>query len=282
MNRPNIYEFDDATIYIKAMFQFEKLKKLTFSYARSATRMGISVGFLKNIVAGRRKLDLNLISRLCETLRLTAKETRFLTVMVIRGQIRDKSTRTYFNEILHTLKFQATQFDDRSIFHEASTEVGVLSDPIDHLVYSLVSLKNFREDPKWMKQLLRDPSVPEKKLKRSIETLIDKGFIEKRADKMVVNVQFNSTPDPYKPETFKIYRQGLRKVDRALENVVDFKPCNFFMANLTVNTEDREKIVQVLNDCRDRIMEIEANSKDASEVLTISNNLVTLASLPSP
>jgi hypothetical protein len=52
------------------------------------------------------------------------------------------------------------------------------------------------------------------------------------------------------------------------------------MANLTVSKADERKVMEAMNECRDKIMEIESKTSHPTRVIAISNNLITLAKPP--
>jgi hypothetical protein len=141
----------------------------------------------------------------------------------------------------------------------------------------MIKLEGFSEDPKWIKSRI-SPALRVKThhIETRLRNLIDQKVVDFNQGQYRVLNECLSSPNPYDPESFKIYRAGLRQVDQALEEISSYKPCNFFMGNLTIDAGLEREALDIFNRCRDQLLELEKKSHHPAKVLAISNNLITL------
>jgi uncharacterized protein (TIGR02147 family) len=275
---PVIYEYKNHRSYIRSIFLFKKKNIPAFSYSYCAKKMKVSSGYLKNVFTGRRDLGLDYVSVFSKTFGLSGDEKRYLTVMIICDQSKDAELRDYFQGVLATLRARALEFRNQSYFNQPNTTEKTLSDVTDHLVLSLVKLKGFKPDEDWIgKRICSPKKLTQKEIERSLENLKKRSLIVLEMGEYRVLDDCLSSPDPYDPDSFKIYRTGLKQIDQALEQISDYKSCNFFMANLTIDENQERKALEIFNRCRDELMALEKQSSNPEKILAISNNLITLA-----
>jgi uncharacterized protein (TIGR02147 family) len=275
--RPDICQAKNHQIFLKASFDFIKSKNPKISHGYCAKKLSVASSYLKNVFSGRRSLSLELVAKTATLFRLSAFERRFLTVMLIRDQVMEKDTRTYFDGVLGILRAETIQLKNNPVFKVSKEAEGPLRDPILNLLHSLVQMEGFRPDPHWIRSCTSNPNISDLQITSGYEELLRQGFLEKKNNKYVVTKEYISSPDPYNLETFRIYRAGLQEVDWALENVVLYKNCGFLMSHLLVNESDADRVLKAFNRFREEALEIEKNSVKPDRVIGISNNYLTLA-----
>jgi uncharacterized protein (TIGR02147 family) len=276
-NRPDLCEAKNHHSYLKELFDYTKKKNPVFSHAFCAKKIGVSSSYLKNVFSGRRHLNIEWVAKIAAIFRLTAFERRLLTVMLVRDQITEKDTRTYFDGVIGVLKAEKIQLKNNPIFKKSPESDKTINNALSNLLHSVAQLTEFRPDPLWVKSCLSDSEITPEQITSGFQELLERGQIEKRDGKYFVQPVHGSSPDPYNLDTFKVYREGLKIVDHALENILDYKTCGFMMSQLVVNREDADRILEAFNRFREEAMEIERNSKNPDRVIGVSNNYLTLA-----
>lgn len=276
--RPDITQATDHQRYLSDLFKHLKSKNKAFSHAYFAKRLSVAPSYLKNIFSKRRVLNLELVGGLAALFRLSAFETQFLTVLVVRDHIIEKDIRNYFEGVLGSLRFESRHLKKGPIFEVQNESPDLLDeDPVLHLLHSFVKIKDFRPEADWVRACLSNSNITNEQITIGYKKLLKKGFLEEKEGRYIVKEDFIFTGNAFDFNSSKTHRSSMHEVDQALENVLPFKPYGFASGHFIVNKEGASQISKAFYDFYREAMEIEKKCSNPDRVIGVSNSFLTLA-----
>lgn len=102
-----IFEFDDYRSWLRSVLDAKTRKNKAFSLSHLARKIDVSQSMFSLIVHGKRRLSEKNAERLAGYLRLTARETAYLMLLLQREVIRDRKQRSALQRELDELRKQA-------------------------------------------------------------------------------------------------------------------------------------------------------------------------------
>ena len=173
MNTVNIYRYIDPLSYLKDSLQEKQTRNAKFSLRSWARDLGINEAtILSQILNGKRAIPLHYISKFTKGLRLKNKEAEYLEAIIEAHEAKTSGQKVLWSRKAQKISFeasyQAQKLEDFRLFEN----------PLHMIILSLIQIKGFKEDPKWIQSnLFQKYSLL--KIKESLDLLYSQGLIIK-------------------------------------------------------------------------------------------------------
>ena len=172
LQRFNIYVYADYRPLLKDYYSHQKKEIRSFSYRYFAVKSGVSASMFKDIVDGRRRLNLEIMQKYAIAMNLTPKEAEYFGAVVqfVNGKSNNEKN-IHLTRMLQLRGNSAIKFIGqdqyeffRSWYHSALRE--------------MVTLPDFREDYDWIgKKCI--PRITASQAKKSIELMLQLGILQR-------------------------------------------------------------------------------------------------------
>jgi uncharacterized protein (TIGR02147 family) len=161
----NIYDYSDYRILLKDFYEFQKKKIRSFSCRYFAVKSGVSASLFKDIVEGRRRLSLTIMSKYAVAMCLPTKETSYFEAVVkfVNSKTTDEKN-VHFTDLLRLRGTSTIKFIDKS-------QYAFFRNWYHSALRELVTLPDFREDYDWMARMCI-PRITAPQAKKSIEIML--------------------------------------------------------------------------------------------------------------
>jgi uncharacterized protein (TIGR02147 family) len=187
MIRPNVFQFDDPLVFLKAFFNSLKVQEPELTIRRWAVRMGLSSPKpLVSIFQGKRGLTLKDLEFILRGLDLLPAEARYFEALVLMKKLKTPQEKRVLENLLHFKREAQTPVsrsssDQKKIAFE-STDDELFSHWVDAAVISALRLKSARSDLSLLrKHLLWETDRTQ--VDRSLEKIRRLGLLDDRQDK---------------------------------------------------------------------------------------------------
>lgn len=262
-----VFKFKDPYEYLNHVWQCKKHNNPSFSLRSWARSLGLtSSSTLTLLLRKKRQLTKNQAVKIIENLKLSAFEADYFEALVdFSLQTSSQGKKYYKNKVdrlrkIGRLKGRALD----SFLH--------LSSPFALLIFEMIGLKEFKNDPQWIKKHLTfDLSV--QKIKSIIDILIklelvienEKGILQKR-DQTISYQFYDNIDDPsleYHQKNFDLLKRRI--------GIDGHKKAKFSSYFFNIK---RDQIVQagktILDFNQDFIDRFESNDKEGEETYQVN------------
>ena len=181
--KPDVFQFTDFTLFIKAYFEYLRLETPEFTIRRWAVRMGLSSPKpLIAVLQDARDLRMKDLGFLLKGLDLNSSETRFLECLLMLKKTRDpreKSTLRFYLDLIKKDQLSASPVQSKSLPEQTifeSEDDDLFSHWVDAALIAALQLRSARADL----SLFRENLLWEKDLgqvDRSLEKLKKQGLL---------------------------------------------------------------------------------------------------------
>jgi len=160
-----IYDYTDYHSLLEEYYTYQKKINRSFSYRYFAVKAGVSASMFKDIIAGRRRLSIDIMQKYAAAMKLNPKETEYFGAVVqfVNSKLSDEKN-LHFSRMQQLRGNSAIKFIDkgqyeffRCWYHSALRE--------------MVTLPDFREDYEWIARRC-SPRITAAQAKKSIELML--------------------------------------------------------------------------------------------------------------
>lgn len=145
------------------------------------------------------------------------------------------------------------------------------------VIHSLAKTKGFTPDPQWIKEKLRDKTIPEQAIEDVLNELIKSQSIVEENGGWKPGQFVHRHPDDFNNDQFKIYKVGQLKAAAVADQVNNYNPSHSHMLSICVPFEKENEILNMFSRFRDQLIEISKSCEQGDTVMFISNNVFTMA-----
>jgi len=172
--RPSVFEYENFRKFIKDMIAYRKKQRPAFSYRTLSRDSGISHTLILLVLKGNRNLTKEAAGKLSVGMKLNKEETFFFTCLAMFNQATTGEEKTkHYKQMSHSQKYK----NIKSIEVE---QYEYFSKWYYSAIRELVTLSFFREDPKWISQVLK-PSISPKQAENALHLLIKLNLLRRNA-----------------------------------------------------------------------------------------------------
>jgi uncharacterized protein (TIGR02147 family) len=170
----SVFDFLDYRAYLRAYYDAAKKRAAGFSFRAFSERAGLrSPNFLKLVIDGDRNLGQESIAKFADALGLQGEERGFFADLVAFAQAEDSVEKNrVFERLAASRRFRTARRID-SMVHE------YLSHWYHPVIRELVARADFRDEPRWIAEILR-PTITPKQAAHSLELLLELGLVVRK------------------------------------------------------------------------------------------------------
>lgn len=133
----SIYNFDNPNVLIKRLCIIKKTDSSSFSIRALASRLGLkSHTALHSMIAGKRKIPMNIVSSLGKYFKLTNDEQAYFETLVRITHAKSKQ------EVIELKKQLHRQFKKKSVNITEVENVEILKSPLSFFILELIDIMN--------------------------------------------------------------------------------------------------------------------------------------------
>ncbi|HLD44363.1 MAG TPA: TIGR02147 family protein, partial [bacterium] len=238
----NIFGYRDYRAYLKDWFARAKETQRGFSHRYFCKQAGFNTSnFLMLVMSGKRNLTDHSVTRVVKGLGLGRQEEEFFRNLVYFNQSRTNDEQSlYFERLLQCKKFtEATPIEAKQYEYYSAWYHPVIRE--------LVCSADFDGTPEWLAKRLY-PTVSPQLCKKSMEILLELGFIKKKGRGYEQSSAIVSTGAELTSVIVHNYHKSILELSKA---VMD-----------KLSTKDRDVSTLTLGVKKNRIAQIRARIKD--------------------
>jgi uncharacterized protein (TIGR02147 family) len=261
--REDIFTYKSYRDFLKKFIEIQKATNKKYSYSYYSQLIGSSEPYLKQVLAGRRKLTLDNAKVLSKKLRLGELESSYFLTLVMADNAKTDELKSYFNDILERMKeLRPLNYEDRDKFRT------VFHDTKMWEIYTLLGLRDSSIDYEWIKSKLKGASELST-IKKYISQLKNHHLIEVAKSE----VKTNNVIVEHGEDLLGVYVNSLK---RAIEYLIEpsqrEKQEHFDAFCMIVSDEDYLKIQKVLEETKSKIAQISMTSKTKDRIAFFNSN----------
>lgn len=231
VSAPTIFEFTDYHQFFKAVYNFYKSEKKSFSFRYLALHSDVSPSMLAAMVNGKRRISAAIAEKIANAISLSGRETDYLLALVRFEKAKNHAEKNEaFSRIVHLrgqskIKFLDTdQYEYYSHWYHSA-------------IRELVSLPTFREDPAWIAQMLL-PEITAVQAQKSLQLLLRLTIIQR--DETGKLYQTNKAiSSEYETHTLFLRNFSREMIDRAKESLETVPPQLREISGITLGISDK-------------------------------------------
>lgn len=274
---PQIIDYEHYSDFLKARYSYFKSKKRGFSYGTCAKKINSTASYLKDVIAGRKRIGLTRISKIAALFEMDEFETEYFSVQVIRDLIKDEKINRYFKQILGSMAFTVTH---REILKESkfSTDSGAhLSNWLYDALIELMNFPNYEDSDSWIRgKLIDGPNLSPERIRGAIQELLDLDAIVKKGNRYVWKKPGIAVASAFDKAQFKFHRGVIEKTWEAIGAPDKYWPSGHFHGIMAVSDESMKLLQQASEEYRDKVIKIVAETKSPTRVVAFINSFFQL------
>ncbi|HEX4923318.1 MAG TPA: DUF4423 domain-containing protein, partial [Bdellovibrionales bacterium] len=262
--RPDVFLYTDYKAFIKDMIEYFRGVDSRFSIRKLAKESGISNGYLTIIFKTPQQMAEKTLVKIIPSLRLSTPEGSYLRIL---RDIADPESPEHKAELLKRLqkfhRFREEKPDESQI-------ISYLEKWYNIAIRELASDPEFKLDPAWIRERLQFP-VHTADVERGIETLLEKGFIQRTQGKgaEVTTKRVACHDQIFSMALANVHRQFFRLASES----IDFVPReqrNIQGHIMSLDQENFEKAKQILGSALEQIANLQAPDRKKARVFNFS------------
>lgn len=261
----NIFQYTDYRSLLKDYYLYQKKATKSFSFRFFASKASVSQSMFKDIIAGRRRLNLSVMQKYAVAMNLTPKETEYFSAVVQFVNCKSNNDKNFhFTRMLRLRGNCEVKILDessyeffRSWYHSAIRE--------------LVTLPEFKEDYDWIAKKCV-PGITAPQARKSIETMLRMGILDRDIDGKL------HPADPMISSEYEIKSLVLRNfhaemLTLAKEALERFDPAQREISSLTLGVSQKcyERIKERIRSFKEELMNMVIEDTDVSEMVCQCN-----------
>lgn len=261
----NIYSYTDYRFLLKDYYSHKKKEIRSFSFRYFALKAGVSASMFKDIIAGRRRLSLEVMQKYAAAMNLTQKETEYFCALVQFVNSKSNGEKNqHYARMLRLRGNSAIKFIDkgqydffRYWYHSALRE--------------MVTLPDFREDYDWISKKCI-PRITAAKAKKSIEAMLQLGILRRNGQGKLEPTDAVITSE-YEMKSFILRNFHAEMLTLAKEALERFEPDEREISSLTLGVSQKcyERIKERIRSFKQEILDMVIEDTSDSETVCQCN-----------
>jgi len=249
--RPDIFRYHDHRKFLADLVAHLKLSQPGFSLRSLAQKAGLAVGYVSMVLGGTRTLSNEALEKMARPLGLSAAEKTHLELLRLLGESDSQEVRVSALERIQ--KFGAYQ---RTNPKESET-YRYLTNWVNVAIREMVSLQDFRADPEWIVERLRN-RVSQKEVEESIKFLAENRYIEVLPGKKATLPKKNldCIGDVFSVVLGQFHREMFRLAAQSYDNAKQ-EERDIQGQTIAIAEQDWPELKKILSDTLDKIGELE-------------------------
>lgn len=273
--KPDIFKYISYRNYLSDFYKYKKSENSNFSYKVLANMAGFSAAsqFLL-VMQGKRNVTPKTMPNFSKVLKLNVREHKYFETLVQFEQAENANTKKYFYEKLIPIYKKEHR-------HLMANQYKYLSNWYGPVIYEMITLKNFKEDPKWIAKKLKNQITPFQ-AKKMLGLLFELKLV-KRDEKGQIRVVESTivTPDEvYDVAALDFHKQVIGLAQRSLNEGKEDVQKELIAMTTKLSKNKFKKLQEILKDCRNRVMqELENEDEEAQDVYQLNLHLFSLTDI---
>lgn len=247
----DVFEFRNYRLYLAAEYAARKEREYGFSYRAFSRRANLGApNYLKLVIEGQRNLSEATARRFAKALGLDEQSSGYFLDLVCFNQ-----ANTLVEKERHLRRLQ-TYRRYREVFHLDVAHAAYHSEWYIPAVRELISLQNFRDDPKWIAKRLC-PRIAIGQARYAIDVLDKLGLVQRdksgRLRQTEPLVEVSSSPEL--SHNLAVYHRAM--LERASEALDRFPRTQreFGAVTLSLNSESFQRLKERLSQIREEFLQ---------------------------
>jgi uncharacterized protein (TIGR02147 family) len=263
----NVFEFESYIEFLNCFMKAKKKEDPKYSTTYYSRLIESSDSYLKQVLAGRRTLNVEKAITLAEKIQLNPVQISYFVTLVMKENVSSKELHSYFDTILYNFKCVAEEIQYRDTKQSDTFE--------DSLAWEIFSMVDGNKDflkPEKIASLLHNKRASVDNIVKSIENLNKSIILNKDKDstKRKRDVIFKHSPSVYFMYTMALQRslEYLQTTDSKSEHE------HFDSFCLKIDEESFLKIQELLDETRSKMINIVKSSAIKPDEKVTSRRLV--------
>ena len=261
--KPDIYKYYDAVMFMKDMIQFLKAEKKIFNIQYLAKKSGLSIANISMMLKKQRPFTEKSFQKIVQHLSLTSDEKKILNNLRLIDQSEDSEIRiNALNQILKHAHDKNKNTKDFKVFEYLTKWQNVA-------IYELVNVADFKCDLDWIgKKLII--KTPPSDIQKCIQFLIDHNFIKQETNGRWIQTHsdLNCEDGVFKLSLSEFHRQIFELAKTSIDHVA--REDRFIMGQtFALSEDDFLEIKKIIKDSISRINECNKNNSPKKNVYHI-------------
>lgn len=255
-----LFKYLDYRQYLAELTSALKQEK-KFNLRRFAREAGIKApGYLKMVTSGKRNITLETAQKFCRALNIKGREKVYFEKLVLYNQTTDPDLKKeYFDELV-ALRPRSAHF----VVEKKQNRY--FSRPYYVVIRELVSLKDFKEDYKWIAKRCQ-PRISPAEAKEAIEALLKLGLLARDSSgrlKQTKNFIQTEDRDTQVAEAYHFHEAVLNMARHSLAELKQ-EERNYYALTLPLPKKMFGEIIDEFYEFRDRILNRAQENKEKPE-----------------
>lgn len=264
LQKPNVFNYHDHINFLKDYVVYMKNKGRGFSLRKFASEIDVATGYLSMCFTRKRRLSKNAFDKIILKIELNKREKEFLELLWLMGESESAQVRS------QTLA-QIGKYKEYSSLNREEFEVHkYLSCWQIVAVREMVQLKNFKNDPTWIKRRLRG-RIATSEIKEILQFLIKNKFVEQHAngELTIADKVLKCFEGVYKLSLGDFHRQMLGLAAQSIEEHSRDKRL-ILGHTLAIDSQDFAKVKSILENAQSELEKLNNMNKNADDIVHIS------------
>lgn len=265
----DVFEYTDFRKFLKDRQEATFAANRAFSFRYYSEKAGInSSSFYQQIIKGKRNLTKNTILKTCIAFSLNTKEAEYFENLVFFNQTKSIDEKNlYFEKLMGMQKLrgvkkvQDAQYDYFSAWYHP-------------IIREVVTFFPFNDDYALLGKQL-NPAISEKQAKESITLLLSLGFIHKEGELYRQSEPLLQNDSDREFKIHQVTNYQIQTLKLAIEAYDRWNPQHRLTSATSFSISDKnyDAFVQILRDCRSRLMNITMDDENPERVYMLNMNL---------
>ena len=250
MEKPIIFEFLEASHYLREIYNYRKFKETNFSYDKWTQEIGLqSRSYLRSIVIGEKKLVNKLIPDFISALNLNDLETSYFLMLVHYSNADDKKIREIYGK-------QLLQSWKKHIYEIQITDVeGFLADAIIPVLFTYLS---FGDTGSQIDEIAKDLGCASERIDKALRYLVWQKLVDGDLDDQG-NIKYKTIKEYFQIPTSNgsaaiksFHLQGMDLAKEAMSLPAETR--RYFSRFMALSEKDFLDFENYLNEYLDKLM----------------------------
>ncbi|HEX4925840.1 MAG TPA: TIGR02147 family protein [Bdellovibrionales bacterium] len=265
--RPDPFRYHDATQFLSDFLNYKRTSDAEFSVRRLAKNAGVSIGYISNILHGKRRLTPKGLKKLVGHLALNRAEAAYI------ARLSEATLSTSLEERKKALS-RLQRFHQYSELNPKDSELFRYFSKWYHLaIREMATLPGFKLDAKWIQGRLKT-TVKLEELESALEFLVGAGFLKRsdrgRVERPTKRLEAHSAVLSVAMTQF--HQQTLALAANALTDTPSAER-HYLAHTFAVSRSDFDKARDILNEALEKIAKLGGTGPKLESVYQVSMTL---------
>lgn len=267
----NIYDYVEPSQFLKDHLKNKKKLNSAFSLRSWAKLLGMkSHGPLHAILNQQRGIPKKLVPPLIQSLKLNKKDAKYFEALVDFQRSKTIEEKDFYRERLEKLSpTPLRELNDLEAYK-------YITDPVQIVLAEMTQLKNFQNNPAWIKKHFR-LSLNLRDIEIIIERLLKLGVVEEHGDKLLKRVEHIYTKFDVLSDTIQNYHKICSQMAIDEISKQDLLEREFNAIAFNIKKKDLPKMKEAMRDFINQLVEeYEAPSHKGDETYQLNLQFFSL------